>query len=97
MTYRLSYRFCLQLDAVLFVLSDVEGDTLAWVVDRPGVFVISLALWAVSDHQRSSGYVWASALLFSGYLICPRILQFHSLVSHRIFHPVPPLGRPSDL
>jgi len=50
--------FFLEATATAYALSSTEGDL-------PGAFVISWTLWAVFDHQRSSGFVHWSALAFS--------------------------------
>ena len=43
-------RFFLEATAAAYALSSTDGDL-------PGAFVISLTLWAIFDHQRSSEYV----------------------------------------
>lgn len=50
--------FFLEATATAYALSSTEGDL-------PGAFVISWTLWAIYDHQRSSGFVHWSALVFS--------------------------------
>jgi len=49
--------FILQGGAAAFALSSVVGD-------RPAAFVLSFALWAISDHQRSSPFIHGSATAF---------------------------------
>ncbi|KAF9648406.1 hypothetical protein BDM02DRAFT_3115441 [Thelephora ganbajun] len=48
----------LEATATAYAFSSIEGDL-------PGAFVISWTLWAIFDHQRSSGFVHWSALVFS--------------------------------
>jgi len=50
--------FFLEGTATAYAFSSIEGDL-------PGAVVISWTLWAIFDHQRSSGFVHWSALTFS--------------------------------